>query len=210
MNSWKAIFNALTLAITGDDWSDCFTINGISLPPNPYLGFSAMTGDVSDAHEYAQFILVRTQKSHSRAVSLPLRLPRLRSPPSKFHGTRFTVITRLSGSRSHSSSSSCSLPCVGVDGLVGRHMSARSSRAVVEGWGVQERLEGLGMRGQGSGKIRRDFDRLQNGQRCCGIVSIGYYCSALIMIRASVQHAGLFVLDVEILVRPMHPKIGAM
>ncbi|THH18688.1 hypothetical protein EW146_g2351 [Bondarzewia mesenterica] len=34
-----------------DDWSDCFTANGISLPTNPYLGFSAMTGDVSDAHD---------------------------------------------------------------------------------------------------------------------------------------------------------------
>jgi mannose-binding lectin 2 len=34
-----------------DEWSDCFTINGISLPTSPYLGFSAMTGDVFDAHD---------------------------------------------------------------------------------------------------------------------------------------------------------------
>ena len=37
----------------GDDWTDCFFIPKLSLPPNPFLGFSAMTGDVSDAHEYA-------------------------------------------------------------------------------------------------------------------------------------------------------------
>ncbi|EDR00597.1 ERGIC53, mannose lectin, ER-Golgi intermediate compartment [Laccaria bicolor S238N-H82] len=34
-----------------DDWSDCFYIKDISLPANPFLGFSAMTGDVSDAHD---------------------------------------------------------------------------------------------------------------------------------------------------------------
>ncbi|KAG6811053.1 hypothetical protein H0H92_009177 [Tricholoma furcatifolium] len=34
-----------------DDWTDCFHVQNFSLPPNPYLGFSAMTGDVSDAHD---------------------------------------------------------------------------------------------------------------------------------------------------------------
>jgi len=34
-----------------DEWSDCFKIEGISLPLSPFLGFSAMTGDVSDAHD---------------------------------------------------------------------------------------------------------------------------------------------------------------
>ncbi|KAF8055789.1 legume-like lectin family-domain-containing protein [Lyophyllum atratum] len=34
-----------------DDWSDCFHLKNVSLPTNPFLGFSAMTGDVSDAHD---------------------------------------------------------------------------------------------------------------------------------------------------------------
>ncbi|RDB25391.1 hypothetical protein Hypma_007451 [Hypsizygus marmoreus] len=34
-----------------DDWSDCFLLKNITLPPNPFLGFTAMTGDVSDAHD---------------------------------------------------------------------------------------------------------------------------------------------------------------
>ncbi|KAI0709625.1 legume-like lectin [Fomitopsis betulina] len=34
-----------------DDWVECFTIRDISLPSAPYLGFSAMTGDVSDNHD---------------------------------------------------------------------------------------------------------------------------------------------------------------
>jgi len=34
-----------------DDWTDCFHLKNVTLPPNPYLGFSAMTGDVSDAHD---------------------------------------------------------------------------------------------------------------------------------------------------------------
>ena len=37
--------------ITGDDWSDCFRVDGISLPASPFLGMSALTGQVFDAHE---------------------------------------------------------------------------------------------------------------------------------------------------------------
>lgn len=51
-----------------DDWSDCFTINGISLPPNPYLGFSAMTGDVSDAHD---IIAVTTASASLSSLEVP-------------------------------------------------------------------------------------------------------------------------------------------
>ncbi|TFK45048.1 ERGIC53, mannose lectin, ER-golgi intermediate compartment [Crucibulum laeve] len=34
-----------------DDWSDCIYLENVTLPTNPYLGFSAMTGDVADAHD---------------------------------------------------------------------------------------------------------------------------------------------------------------
>lgn len=36
----------------GDEWTECFTVYGIALPTAPYVGFSALTGDVSDNHEY--------------------------------------------------------------------------------------------------------------------------------------------------------------
>lgn len=34
-----------------DDWTDCFQVKNISLPSLPYLGLTAMTGDVSDFHD---------------------------------------------------------------------------------------------------------------------------------------------------------------
>ncbi|KAI1791117.1 legume-like lectin family-domain-containing protein [Ganoderma leucocontextum] len=34
-----------------DDWTDCFTSYGTVLPLAPYVGFSALTGDVSDSHD---------------------------------------------------------------------------------------------------------------------------------------------------------------
>lgn len=37
---------------TGDQWTPCFTLRNVSLPEVPFLGFSAITGDVSDDHEY--------------------------------------------------------------------------------------------------------------------------------------------------------------
>ncbi|KAI0001053.1 legume-like lectin family-domain-containing protein [Russula vinacea] len=34
-----------------EEWSDCFTLKDISIPTNPYIGLTAMTGDVTDAHD---------------------------------------------------------------------------------------------------------------------------------------------------------------
>lgn len=49
----KIYYHSTTeLSYLGDDWSDCFYVENITLPNNVFLGFSAMTGDVSDAHEY--------------------------------------------------------------------------------------------------------------------------------------------------------------
>ena len=36
----------------GDEWTECFTVHGLTLPLAPYVGFSALTGDVTDNHEY--------------------------------------------------------------------------------------------------------------------------------------------------------------
>ncbi|TFY81362.1 hypothetical protein EWM64_g2654 [Hericium alpestre] len=51
-----------------DDWSDCFTVNGISLPDSPFVGMSAMTGDVSDNHD---IISVSTYSAVLSAAEAP-------------------------------------------------------------------------------------------------------------------------------------------
>lgn len=34
-----------------DEWETCFKLEDVKLPQRPYLGYSALTGDVSDAHD---------------------------------------------------------------------------------------------------------------------------------------------------------------
>ncbi|KAI0028829.1 legume-like lectin family-domain-containing protein, partial [Vararia minispora EC-137] len=34
-----------------DEWTDCFSYDNLKLPVHPYVGFSALTGDVSDPHD---------------------------------------------------------------------------------------------------------------------------------------------------------------
>ncbi|KAK0486482.1 legume-like lectin family-domain-containing protein [Armillaria novae-zelandiae] len=46
-----------------DDWTDCFRADGVSLPTAPFLGMSAMTGDVSDNHD------IISVSTHSAIVS---------------------------------------------------------------------------------------------------------------------------------------------
>ncbi|KIM35335.1 hypothetical protein M413DRAFT_449831 [Hebeloma cylindrosporum] len=63
-----------------DDWTDCFTIPKLELPPNPFLGFSAMTGDVSDAHD------IISVSSYSAIVSPPDAAPNKHNRKSSFFG----------------------------------------------------------------------------------------------------------------------------
>ena len=37
-----------------EEWTTCFEV-ATELPESPYIGFSALTGDVSDAHESVLF-----------------------------------------------------------------------------------------------------------------------------------------------------------
>ncbi|KAF8589521.1 concanavalin A-like lectin/glucanase [Ramaria rubella] len=56
-----------------DEWTDCFAISNFSLVANPYLGFSAMTGDVSDAHDIVSITtssLLLSAPGGSRRASL--------------------------------------------------------------------------------------------------------------------------------------------
>ena len=43
--------HSLTHAPAVDEWKPCFSADDIVLPKHPYIGFSALTGDVSDPHD---------------------------------------------------------------------------------------------------------------------------------------------------------------
>ncbi|KAF9047557.1 legume-like lectin family-domain-containing protein [Panaeolus papilionaceus] len=64
-----------------DDWTDCFHIENVKLPSHPFIGFSALTGDVSDAHD------IISVTSYSAILSQPDQAPNKHQKTSIF-GTR--------------------------------------------------------------------------------------------------------------------------
>jgi len=48
-----------------DEWTPCFRVEKFQLPANPFVGFTAMTGDVSDAHD------IISVSSYSAILSSP-------------------------------------------------------------------------------------------------------------------------------------------
>lgn len=48
----KDVFSELAIHYNEwDSWETCFKLGNLTIPNNPFLGFSAATGDVSDSHE---------------------------------------------------------------------------------------------------------------------------------------------------------------
>jgi len=62
-----------------DKWQTCFVIDGLELPSTPFLGFSALTGDVSDEHD---IISVST----SNIAYHPMPVSANKPPPRKLPG----------------------------------------------------------------------------------------------------------------------------
>ncbi|KAF8608084.1 concanavalin A-like lectin/glucanase [Ceratobasidium sp. AG-I] len=66
-----------------DEWTECFTVYDVTLPGSPFLGFSAMTGDVSDAHD---LISISTASAILTTVSNTPQSRRRSSSPGGFWG----------------------------------------------------------------------------------------------------------------------------
>jgi hypothetical protein len=121
-----------------DEWTHCFRVTGLSLPISPFLGFSAMTGDVHDAHEYDSTSLRSNQSRLTKmchfSASSPSRPPPPFFPPSPGHVTD----SNPPPSELHphlpspSPSSSSSLLPVAVDTTVGNNTSVPDVGAVAD------------------------------------------------------------------------------
>ncbi|KAF4563069.1 hypothetical protein EYR40_007212 [Pleurotus pulmonarius] len=81
-----------------DDWSDCFHVENVTLPSAPFIGFSAMTGDVSDAHDIisvtsSSAILAppTKPKSKSKSVFPSLRTSDDEDPEGSWFGSIFKL-----------------------------------------------------------------------------------------------------------------------
>ncbi|BGP36879.1 hypothetical protein JCM10449v2_000781 [Rhodotorula kratochvilovae] len=74
-----------------DEWTTCFAVEGIELPNQPFLGFSALTGDVSDAHD---IISVTTSNIayHAPAAAAKKPPPRRKIPGASFFSTVFSLL----------------------------------------------------------------------------------------------------------------------
>lgn len=65
-----------------DHWESCFKLDNITLPTNPYLGFSALTGDVSDNHDVVS--ITTSNIVYRNRTPQQLREERIRHFPEKF------------------------------------------------------------------------------------------------------------------------------
>ncbi|KAF9012677.1 legume-like lectin family-domain-containing protein [Cyathus striatus] len=82
-----------------DDWSDCIHIENVTLPNNPFLGFSAMTGDVADAHDIISVTTSSAILSASDAPRDKLKSTKKsiwKGGASSSEGTSFGYLLRLS------------------------------------------------------------------------------------------------------------------
>ncbi|KAJ2811714.1 hypothetical protein H4S07_001879, partial [Coemansia furcata] len=70
-----------------DKWLDCFTISNVTLPEDPYLGFTALTGDISDNHD---LLAVRAETLSAEALKNYNAMPNLATNVvAKVAGTSF-------------------------------------------------------------------------------------------------------------------------
>lgn len=65
-----------------DHWESCFKLDNITLPLNPYLGFSALTGDVSDNHDLVS--VTTSNIVYRNRTPAQLREERIKHFPEKF------------------------------------------------------------------------------------------------------------------------------
>ncbi|GAA5896686.1 Uip5p [Sporobolomyces salmoneus] len=77
-----------------DEWTTCFVVEGLELPQNPFLGFSSVTGDVSDAHDIVSITTSNVAYHPPSAGNSP---PPRRSglPGSGFFSLLFSLIKWL-------------------------------------------------------------------------------------------------------------------
>jgi mannose-binding lectin 2 len=65
-----------------DHWESCFKLDNITLPLNPYLGFSALTGDVSDNHDVVS--VTTSNIVYRNRTPQQLRQEKMKHFPEKF------------------------------------------------------------------------------------------------------------------------------
>ncbi|KAF9509767.1 hypothetical protein BS47DRAFT_1487814 [Hydnum rufescens UP504] len=61
-----------------DQWEHCFTLEDPKLPNAPFLGLSALTGEVSDAHDIIAVTTSTLLLNHEKAGVTPLQQPQAR------------------------------------------------------------------------------------------------------------------------------------
>ncbi|GAA5831841.1 hypothetical protein JCM11251_003905 [Rhodosporidiobolus azoricus] len=73
-----------------DEWTTCFAVEGVELPSNPFLGFTALTGDVSDNHDIIS-VTTSNVAYHAAAPTTNKPPPRRGIPGASFFATLFSM-----------------------------------------------------------------------------------------------------------------------
>ena len=129
--------------LTGDDWTDCFRVDGISLPTSPYLGVSALTGEVFDAHEYvlalrplvqphSLYLCPASSRSRPTRPSFRPRIPRSTNSPAPADASVYRSTPRHGSA--FSSSCSFSSGCASAGRMATRHTRSAVDTAHLGAW----------------------------------------------------------------------------
>ncbi|KAJ1917314.1 hypothetical protein H4219_003273 [Mycoemilia scoparia] len=91
----KGSFVNVHIKLHEKDWMDCFTITNVTLPNISYLGYSALTGEISDIHNLYSVKVSTMRPGKMQEMRMPTSFNQLPAPESATSSGFFSILFKL-------------------------------------------------------------------------------------------------------------------